>query len=206
MTGEFSRYATRVWLDTRIAPQGYAYLIPFSETEANIVLAFPENRPLQDYDIQGMWTRFYNRVCADLGQSLPVTDEFEVNHYQIGLAGEGRIGNTFFTGNCFGGIMPFFGFGQFTSILTGIYAAQDMVGLSRYAESTEIIRSSYKNSLLLRRWFETLDNQGLDAAVRRLNGFWGRKLVGTRVNVLRWASYAARLRMVGSGASRPPGL
>ncbi|WP_243292708.1 NAD(P)-binding protein, partial [Bacillus sp. FJAT-47783] len=41
--GNFDRYTVMVWLDHRFAPKGYGYLLPFSDKEANIVVAYPDN-------------------------------------------------------------------------------------------------------------------------------------------------------------------
>lgn len=81
-----------------------------------------------------------------------ITDCFTVEKYIIGLCNEPRLGNTFFTGNCFGTIMPFLGFGQFASILSGIYAAHDLSGQGSYEELTGPLRLSYRNSLVLRKF------------------------------------------------------
>ena len=61
--------------------------------------------------------------------------------------------------------MPFFGFGQFASLLTGIYAAYDLCGLGQYEELTQPLRQSYDRSLVLRRLVEKLDNPKLDLLV-----------------------------------------
>ncbi|KPV43078.1 NAD(P)/FAD-dependent oxidoreductase [Alicyclobacillus ferrooxydans] len=191
--GEFTRNTVFTWFDNRFAPHGgYGFLIPFSPTEATVVLAFAEYKGLQAYDKTALWEMFFNRVCTDLNQNLKVTDQFEVNEYVMGIAESPRLGNTFFVGNCYGALMPGMGFGQFASILTGVYAAKDIVGLGRYETLTNELRHSYDHSRTLRRMMETLDNDGLDNFVQMLNGVWGRMLVHSRVNVLKWASYAAR--------------
>ena len=127
-----------------------------------------------------LWNRFYNRVCSDLGQSLKVTDQFHIRNYQIGLCKKPRIGNTFFTGNCFGATMPFLGFGQFESMLTGVYAAKDLCGLGDYETLTKPLRKSYHYSLTLRRTMEALDNAAYDFGVSHLNGYLGEKLFQPR--------------------------
>lgn len=183
--GDFSRYCVMCWLDDRYAPKGYGYLIPYSETEANIVIAFPDDSHSGSGRSDEKWKMFYERVCSDLGQNLKITDHFEVNSYMIGQCYEPRIGNTFFTGNCLGTIMPLFGFGQFPSLLSGIYAAEDLCGLSSYIDTTKEIRESYQNSLMLRKWYEKMDNSQKDKLVKKLNGYWGEKLLTTQVDVLK---------------------
>jgi flavin-dependent dehydrogenase len=178
--GSFDRYEVRAWMDNRFAPQGYGYLIPFTEKEAHIVIAYPEYPENKTQDTETLWGNFFDRVCEDLGQSLKVTDNFEITGYIIGICQYPRIGNTFFTGNCFGSIMPFLGFGQFSAILTGIYAAQDLCGLGDYEKLTMPLRESYENSLTLRRSLEKLGNTQLDLLVQKLNGSFGNRLFNSK--------------------------
>lgn len=186
--GMFERSEVNVWLDNRLAPKGYAYLIPFSDTEANIVIAVPDNEKISDY-----WNRFYDLLQTDLNQSLKISDQFQIENYKIGISHAPRIGNTFFTGNCFGAIMPFLGFGQFESILTGIYAAYDICGLGKYDELTQPLRKSYDRSLTLRRGMEALSNQAFDFIVARMNGYLGKQFFKpSGHDPLKWISYLAK--------------
>lgn len=188
--GEFERSTVVAWLNYDFAPLGYSYLIPYSKTEANIVIAFPDYPTNQTKDLNHLWQLFYNQVCQSLQQDLQITDQFEITRYIIGHAQYPRIGNTFFVGNCFGSIMPFLGFGQFAALLTGIYAAKDLCGMGNYENLLNHIQESYQSSLTLRRLMEQLDNSKLDFLVRRLNGTLGQQLfVKSRGNPLRLFSH-----------------
>nr|WP_182080601.1 NAD(P)/FAD-dependent oxidoreductase [Anaerobacillus isosaccharinicus]MBA5585231.1 NAD(P)/FAD-dependent oxidoreductase [Anaerobacillus isosaccharinicus]QOY36435.1 NAD(P)/FAD-dependent oxidoreductase [Anaerobacillus isosaccharinicus] len=191
--GEFDRFKVFVWLDNTLAPQGYAYLLPFSDTEANIVIAYPDLPEENEEMITEYWDRFYKRACRQLDQSLEITDQFQVKNYKIGVSKSARIGNTFFTGNCFGSAMPFLGFGQFEAILTGIFAAYDLCGFGKYEEYTNTFRKSYDHSLTLRRGMEKLNNSTFDFAVKHLNGYIGQKLFQpNHKNPLKTISYLVR--------------
>lgn len=193
VVGDFDRYSVAVWLDHRLAPKGYGYLIPLSDKQANLVIAYPDYPENREQDINDLWAAFFRRACRDLKQNPKIIDHFEVTRYIIGICRQPRIGNTFFTGNCFGAIMPFLGFGQFVSILTGIYAAHDLCGRGSYAELTRPLRRSYQNSLILRRAMEQLDNAKFDLLVKNLNGFWGDKLFNSgSYDVLKLFSYLLR--------------
>jgi len=65
--------------------------------------------------------------------------------------------------------MPALGFGQFESVLTGVYAAYDILGLGQYEELVKELRKSYENSLIIRKTLEGLDNQKLDSIVKFLD-------------------------------------
>lgn len=190
--GKFDRYAVAAWLDHRFAPKGYGYFIPYSETEANLSIAFPDYPENNAVDSDELWNRFFTHACKTLGQELRVTDSFSITRYAIGICHYPRIGNTFFTGNCFGAIMPFLGFGQYPAILTGIYAAQDLCGLGKYGDLTRHLRQSYNNALTLRHALEKLDNNKLDLAVRALDSNTVERLFNTRYDFLKLASYLLR--------------
>lgn len=190
--GEFERSTVHIWFNNKIAPKGYAYILPFSDTEANIVISYPQLNSINKND-QELWNDFYKVVCTYLNQSLKVTDQFHIKDYLIGRCKYPRIGNTFFTGNCFGSLMPFLGFGQFTSLLTGIYAAYDLCGLGNYEALTKPLLEKYRNSLVLREVFEKLDNPKQDMIVNQMQGFIGEKLLRAgHVPSLRALSYILR--------------
>lgn len=191
--GEFNRYSVYVWLDDEIAPKGYGYLLPFSEKEANIVIAYPDYPENQAKDIDTLWDKFYHLVCQTLDQQPRITDQFQIREYIIGICRNPRIGNTFFTGNCFGAIMPFLGFGQLTATLTGVYAAHDLCRLGKYVELTKPSQASYQDSLVLRRAMEKMDNTAFDILVKGLSGYWGERIFNSRrLNPLKLMSYLLR--------------
>lgn len=193
VVGKFDPHTTAAWLDNRLCPKGYGYLLPYSHQEANIVLAYPDYPENRKKDLNTLWDRFYNKVCTDLGQNLKIRDNFEVTRYIIGLCKYPRIGNTFFVGNCFGAILPFLGFGQYVSILTGIYAAYDLCGIGDYEKLTKPLQKNYNNSLVLRRYLEQLDNSKLDKIVKKLNGPIGNKLFSSKhYDPLKLVSYLLR--------------
>ncbi|WP_281889798.1 NAD(P)-binding protein [Paenibacillus sp. YYML68] len=193
--GCFDRYAVMAWLNYELAPKGYGYLIPFSDREAQLVIAFPdpEEPHAGGEDIEALWQRLYAKAQQRLGQQLRVIDQFQIRQYPVGICESARIGNTFFVGNCFGTMMPYLGFGQFAAILSGIYAAHDLLGIGKYVELMEPLRQSYENSLVLRRSLEQLDNADLDRIVKLLSGPWGSRLFqpGT-FDPLKLASYVLR--------------
>ncbi|AOY75059.1 NAD(P)/FAD-dependent oxidoreductase [Clostridium formicaceticum] len=172
--GKFDKYTTMAWLDNSFAPKGYSYLIPLSSTKANIVTAYPNYPENTLLDSHLLWNKFFSRVQKDLKQVLNITDAFKVTEYVIGKCHHGRIGNTFFAGNCYGAIMPFLGFGQFPSIMTGIHTAYDLCGKGKYHDLNKPLDKSYTNALVLRRAMERLDNKKFDLLVKSLNGYIGK--------------------------------
>ncbi|MDF2936854.1 MAG: FAD-dependent dehydrogenase [Paenibacillaceae bacterium] len=193
VTGNFDLNKVYTWLNDAYCPKGYGYLIPMSNKEASLVIAYPDYPLNQNADIHALWDSFFPRVCSDLQQTLSVTDHFEINHYPIGISRNSRIGNTFFVGNNFGSIMPFLGFGQFTALATGVYAAWDMCGMGDYEKLTRPLRRSYDNSLVLRKAIEQIGNEQLDSIVKWLDTPIGHRLFTMKqINLLRASSYLLR--------------
>lgn len=187
--GRFDRFSSAAWLNYDYAPKGYGYLIPFSDREANVVLAYPDDLDNQRLSMESQFEGFLRHVEDTLHQSLRITDGFQITRYPIGICRSPRIGNTFFVGNCFGSMMPFLGFGQLTAFLTGVYAAYDLCGLGHYEELARPLTDSYHHSLILRRTMEQLDNEDLDRFVGMLDGYLGHKLFNSpSFNALKWAS------------------
>lgn len=167
--GQFFTNIAYAWFDYDIIPKGYAWLIPFSEKEANLVIAYPDYPSNIKLDVNDMWKTFYNKACKSMEQNLIVTDRFEITRYMMGICHKPVIDNTYFVGNCFGTISPGLGFGQFASILTGIYAANDLCGIDKYDKLVAPLFENYNNSLILRRFLESLSNGELDSFVNKLD-------------------------------------
>lgn len=185
--GNFEKTTVTAWLNNDFAPKGYGYSIPLSKTKANLVLAYPEYEENQKFDIDDLWNKYFNTAEKNLNQSLKVIDEFQIKNYYLGKCIKPRIGNTFFVGNCFC-IMPFLGFGQFSAIVTGVYAAYDILGKGSYEKLVKDLSKSYNNSLILRRNIEKLDNDKLDKVVGLIDGKIGKNVFDNNINYLSYLS------------------
>lgn len=191
-TGEFDLHTVHVWLDHRFAPKGYAYMIPISHHEASAAIAYPNYPEIEQTDSSVYWHAFLEKMSQEFSTPPKIKDEFEVTKYLMGLAPRPRIGNTFFTGNCFGTLTPFLGFGQFAAILTGIYAAHDLLGKGNYEQLIKPLKDSYQNSLVLRKAVETLDNNDFDRMVAALASPLADRLYNSKLDSLRLISRILR--------------
>lgn len=172
--GEFLTSVPHVWFNYEILPKGYGWLIPYSEKEANLVIAYPDNIKL---DLNDMWLKFYALACKDLDQKFRITDNFEVTRYMMGICDKAKIDNTYFVGNCFGTVSPGLGFGQYASILTGVYSAYDICEIGTYEELTKPLFENYNHSLVLRRFLENLTDEELDFQIKNLDNKITDKLI-----------------------------
>lgn len=177
--GKFATDIPHVWFNYDIIPKGYAWSIPFSEKETNLVIAYPNYPDNIKLDINAMWKKFYNLASKDLEQDFRITDKFEITKYMMGICNTPKIDNTYFVGNCFGSISPGLGFGQFAAILTGIYSAQDICGIGKYEELVKPLLKNYNNSLVLRKFLENLKDDDLDFAIKNLDNKLVDKLIDT---------------------------
>ena len=64
---------------------------------------------------------------------------------------------------------PGLGFGQYASILTGIYAAHDICGLGNYNELTKPLFENYNHSIVFRRFLENLTDDEIDIQIKSLD-------------------------------------
>lgn len=164
--GDFQIDTPHAWFDYDIAPRGYGWIIPYSYSEANLVMMYPDYPSTMKLDINVMWDRFFEKTSRDLNQKFKITDKFEVTKYLVGICGKPKVESTYFSGNCFGTISPGLGFGQFTSILTGIYSAYDICGLGSYDQMVKPLIKNYERSLVLRRYLENLSDENLDFMIK----------------------------------------
>ncbi len=167
--GTFVTDEPHVWFNYEILPKGYAWVIPFSGSEANVVIAFPDYPQTKIYDLDKMWELFFDLCQRNMNQRFRITDRFEVRNYVMGICQKPQIGNLFYAGNCFGAISPGLGFGQYTSILTGVYAAQAICEVAPYEDLVQHLFENYNHSLALRQFIDKLDDDGFDRIARASN-------------------------------------
>ncbi|MFQ3544985.1 NAD(P)/FAD-dependent oxidoreductase [Halobacillus rhizosphaerae] len=186
INGNFKRNEVHAWFNNDFAPKGMAYILPHSETEASLILVYPEYPENKEKDKEELWKTLLKTVDSTLDQKFIISSEFSMENFMIGKSGYPRIGNTFFTGNCFGCISPFLGFGEFAAILTGIYAAEDLCGMSSYEKRTKKLYQKYHDSLTLRRSIEKLSNDQLDKVVKTVKmELVGKALVNPHIHPLK---------------------
>ncbi|MFZ5352243.1 MAG: NAD(P)/FAD-dependent oxidoreductase [Bacillota bacterium] len=194
IAGSFDPTQLTVFLDNRFAPKGYVYQMAYDEKAAHLAIATPQDNA----DMQLLKDRLLNHINF----SGRITNEFEIRNYVIGRTDCSRIGNMFFTGNCGGFIMPFLGFGQFGSILSGIYTGKAIALGKDVSKELQPMKKSYKLSLNLRRAMECMENDDFDRLVSLMGSALGsRILTDSRYNILRLGGkltkpYAAALSVI----------
>lgn len=159
--GEFEPTTVKMWLNNNFAPQGYGYFLPIGNKLASIAIATP-------HDIVD-WETLWDKFLAQLNFDFRIKDTFQIDHYEIGRAKTQQFDNTYIIGHAGGFIMPFLGFGQFTSIESGILVAKALVKNKNYNKLTKNLRKDYKTSYKLRKIMAKMNNSQLDKLVKTLN-------------------------------------
>lgn len=169
ITGSFDPHHMYSWHDNNISPKGFAFLTPFSKSHATIAIAIPAYLNSEHNQIDTFWKIFLHRLNTDTQIDIKIIDTFQIENLIFSRSIAAKIGTTYFTGNCLGAMGPAFGIGQFTSILSGIYAAIDISQKGNYNKLTKPLFTSYNHSLTLRRYMEKLDNHQFDTMIRIIN-------------------------------------
>ncbi|MGP4075823.1 NAD(P)-binding protein [Halobacillus sp. K22] len=175
--GDFVRNEVHTWFDNRFAPKGMGYLLPHSQTQATLVIVYPQYEDDWLQKRSEFWKEMVKQASHTLNQEIIIEKEFTISDYMVGKCNYPRIGNTFFVGNCFGATTPFLGFGQTGSILSGIYAAQDICGLGNYEALCKLLYKDYDDSLVLRRAIESLSNHQLDLVTKSLHNSMVKRII-----------------------------
>jgi len=153
--GNFDPSRIEMWINQHYCRNGYAYLTPFSEKKASVILVVPD---CSEQDIEEYWKTFlyYENF------RFPIIEEFS-QHHTSGFVYPKIYENIIFAGLAGGSIDPFLGFGQFNSLSMGVFAARTIaLGLDYHRQCRNITK---KNLYLqqLRQGFNMLDNKGYDS-------------------------------------------
>jgi len=196
--GDFDPHTVIVWLNNNFAPQGYSYLIPFNQQEANIAIIYPDYEHNKKYYIDRLWDNLLN----SLNFRFHTINNFLITDYKVGIADKLRADNILFAGNCYCSGIPFLGFGQVSAILSGIYAGLDICEKTRYESRMRKLKNSYYYSLSLKREMEKMNNKQFDKIVKLLRSPLGRTMFHSKG--LSLLKYAAAVSSILTRHDSPP--
>lgn len=160
--GKFELGVSKIWLNTKLSKNCMVYFAPFDTNEGSYcTVAIPSSQ--EELDI--LWSRTIEELNF---VPLPQT-EFKLEEYKLGRVSTRQIGKILLTGAAGGFVEPFMGFGQISSLLSGIHAAESIITGKDYNKLTAWFNKQYAYSLTLRRYVNSLDNKGFDRIVSSLN-------------------------------------
>ena len=186
--GTFDVGVAKIWLNTQLSKKCMVYFAPFDTNQASYcTVAMPS--ALEELDT--LWSRTVSELNI---HPIPQT-EFKFEEYKLGRASTRQIGKLLLTGAAGGFVEPFMGFGQISSILSGIHAAESIITGANYNALTSWFNKHYADSLTLRRYANTMNNDDFDKLVSSLKIYPLNQLMsGTNIPVLGMAAKAVRLR------------
>lgn len=155
--GDFDKNELFIWFNKDYSKRGYAYLTPFSEKKASVVLVVTD---VDENEVDYYWELFLTEECI----KYKITEEFKLEH-KSGYVYPLTVDNFIFTGNSAGAIDPFLGFGQFNSITTGVMAARSIVLGKDYEKLVWRFRENIIQMQEFRKFYDSLDNKGYDRII-----------------------------------------
>ncbi len=181
--GSFDPAAVKMWLDTEYAGSGYAYLAPFNDRSASLVL-FTTGAGRSS--IRFFWERFWQKEGLDF-KTVCLWDMERM----VGFVYPHRVNNLLFTGNAGGFLEPLLGFGLVNAVKSGVYAARSIVQGRCYEEYLEPLKERWRISLALRKRLNRYNNKDMGRLVSFLTAPGIRQIVyNTNLDLLK---YSARL-------------
>lgn len=183
--GNFDTERVDMWINRHYCKKGYAYLTPFSEKKASIILV------AQDCNEEDM-NEFWNAFMYYENFKYPIIEE-STQYHSSGFVYPKVYDNLIFSGLAGGSIDPFLGFGQYNSLSMGVFAARTIGIGCDYHKQCEAISRKNLQLYQFRMGFDKLDNKGYDRLLTFLGmpGVRG-ALYKTPVNFLPFGSAVIR--------------
>ncbi len=177
VAGNFDTSTFIVWINKNYCRSGYAYLAPFNNREASLILAVNDINP---NEIDKYWEKFINSEKLE----YKIIESFKKVHY-AGFAYPHKVGNVYFIGNAGGCLDPLLGFGVFPSVVTASEAAKSMIYGTDYESGIRKTVELNMKLLEFRKAFGKLDNNGYDLLIKALD------LPGVNRFIYRWTGINA---------------
>ncbi|WP_034639421.1 NAD(P)/FAD-dependent oxidoreductase [Desulfofalx alkaliphila] len=164
--GEFDPQQLLMWFNKKYNDTGYAYLTPFGEDMASIVLIV---RNIGPEEIDDYWHLFWQNEKF----KYKVIESFTLEH-EAGFVNPYQVGNVLLAGNAGGLLEPFLGFGQIFAIRSGVYAAQAIAKQDDYDKLLSPILGDLNRSVTLREHLNIASNRIMNYTI------WGLTLPGIK--------------------------
>jgi hypothetical protein len=155
--GNFDTGRVDMWINRHYCKKGYAYLTPFSEKKASIILVVDD---CNEEDLNEYWNAFlyYENL------KYPIIEE-TTQHHTAGFVYPKVLDNLIFAGLAGGSIDPFLGFGQYNSLSMGVFAARTIALGHDYHRQCDAITKKNLQLNELRMGFDNLENKGYDRLI-----------------------------------------
>ncbi|GAE87066.1 NAD(P)/FAD-dependent oxidoreductase [Acetivibrio straminisolvens] len=176
--GDFDPNTLVMWINKDYCKNGYAYLTPFSNKKASVILVVTD---VNEKEIDHYWKDFLNYENIN----YTIIEEFKQAH-DTGFAYPHKVDNIYFAGNSGGAIDPFLGFGQLNSIEMGVMAARSIAKGLDYERLLKRVTKHNYQLYQMRKAFNKASNNTYDFLFATI-GFPGIRhlLYNTRLDVVK---------------------
>lgn len=177
LEGSFDPNRWLVWYDKSYSNSGYAYLAPFNDSLASLVLVISD---VKEAEIESKWQLFLD------GEKIQYQERrgFILEH-NLGFCQPREVDNILLVGNSGGFMESMFGFGLFNAIISGVQAAQAIADNSSYEEKASILNKRLYECYVLRQKLFPFTNKNYDNLMRIFNiGPINRMIYNTNLDVI----------------------
>ncbi len=184
--GSFDACAMHVWLDKTYCKNGYAYLTPFDDKRASLILVVTD---VNEKEVDHYWELFlYTEKIK-----YTIAEEFKQQH-RSGRVYPHRVGNILLAGNAGGVIDPCLGFGVWGSLITGVMAARAITENKHYEDLIGDVVTLNSRLYEFRKALNTTDNRQYDRIVTAI-GLPGlsQMIYNTPLNIVKHGAKVLRL-------------
>lgn len=173
--GDFDPNTLIMWMNRDYAKAGFAYLCPFDNKSASIILVLS--------DVTKKEAGYYWDLFLYTENIKYTIVEGFIQEHPGGYVYPHKVGNMYFVGNAGGALDTFIGFGVFNSIAMGVMAARFII----------------KKNLQLyqfRKSYNSFTNEGYDALITSI-GLPGIKnlIYNSPLNIIKYGSYLLKYAM-----------
>ncbi len=152
--GDFSTNSVKLWMNTKYAKHGYAYLVPSNSKSASIVLIV-DNIKENELDI------YWNEFLTTENITYAIIEIKDIHHI-VGAVNPVQVDNLYFMGNAGGFLDSMLGFGTIEAMISGATAANCVINGLDYNKAMKKFTKAVMAKYEFRKVFNTFDNDAMD--------------------------------------------
>lgn len=152
--GDFKTNSVKLWMNTRYAKHGYAYMVPINAKSASLVL-------IVDNIEQNELDYYWNEFLANEAIPYDIIELKDLRH-TVGTVDTLKIDNLYFIGNTGGFIDSMLGFGSMNALISGATAANCAINGLDYNKAMKKVTEDILAKYEFRKVFNTFDNDAMD--------------------------------------------
>lgn len=161
VVGSFKKTSVTMWLNTDYCKNGFCYLIPINDKQANLAMVV---NGITSRETDYYWKHFLTQENI----SCTITDTIDSEHV-CGFARPLQKDNVLFVGNAGGFTDDLIGCGSINAVESGILAAQAIAYNEDYNRLAAPIYAQMEKLHEMRKFLNTMDNKAYDRLISFLD-------------------------------------